>query len=77
MTGTGSVFMRVREGGEVLQRLELDAACFPCMLGGDDGTTLFMMMADRQGIDKMGELFKSRTGRVLTAAAPAPGVGWP
>lgn len=69
--------MRVREGGEVLQRLELDAACFACMLGGDDGTTLFMMMADWQGIEKMGELFQSHTGRVLTAAAPAPGVGWP
>ncbi|MGH3800138.1 MAG: SMP-30/gluconolactonase/LRE family protein [Pseudonocardiaceae bacterium] len=77
MTGTGSVCMRVREGGEVLRRIELDAACFACMLGGDDGTTLFMMVADWQGIERMGELFQSRTGRVLTAAAPAPGLGWP
>jgi sugar lactone lactonase YvrE len=77
MSDTGSVCMRVREGGEVLQRIELDAACFACMLGGDDGRTLFMMVADWQGIEKMGEMFQSRTGRVLTAAAPAPGVGWP
>jgi sugar lactone lactonase YvrE len=77
MTDTGSVCMRVREGGEVLQRIELDAACFACMLGGDDGKTLFMMVADWQGIEKMGELFQSRTGRVLTAAAPTPRLGWP
>ena len=69
--------MRVREGGEVLRRIELDAACFACMLGGDDGKTLFMMVAAWQGIEKMDELFQSRTGRVLTAAAPAPGLGWP
>ncbi|MDQ5855002.1 MAG: hypothetical protein M3302_01485 [Actinomycetota bacterium] len=54
MTGTGSVCMRVREGGEALRRIELDAACFACMLGGDDGKTLFMMVADWQGIEKMG-----------------------
>lgn len=77
MTDTGSVCMRVREGGEVLQRIELDGACFACMLGGDDGKTLFMMVADWQGIEKLGELFQSHTGRVLTAAAPAPGIGWP
>ncbi|MGH3588776.1 MAG: SMP-30/gluconolactonase/LRE family protein, partial [Pseudonocardia sp.] len=71
MTDTGSVCIRVREGGKVLRRIELDAACFACMLGGHDGTTLFMMVADWQGIERMGELFQSRTGRVLTAAAPA------
>ena len=28
--------VRVREGGEVLQTIELDRACFACMLGGAD-----------------------------------------
>ena len=37
MADTGAVCMRVRKGGEVQQRIELDAACFACMLGGDDG----------------------------------------
>src|SRR5215210_4830227 len=38
--------MRVREGGQVLQRIELDRACFACMLGGKDRKTLFMMVAE-------------------------------
>jgi hypothetical protein len=38
----------------VLQQNELDAACFVCMLGGDDGQTLFMMVADWQGIEENG-----------------------
>jgi len=69
--------VRVREGGEVLERIELDRACFACMLGGEDRTTLFMMAAEFQGLDKLDELFRSRTGKLLTAPAPAPGVGWP
>ena len=28
---------RVREGGHVLQTVELDRGCFACMLGGKDG----------------------------------------
>jgi sugar lactone lactonase YvrE len=66
---------RVREGGEVLQAIELDRGCFACMLGGADGRTLFMMAAEWRGPANM--LGGPRTGRVLTARAPAPGVGWP
>jgi sugar lactone lactonase YvrE len=68
---------RVREGGEVLQQIELDKACFACMLGGEDGRTLFMMVAEWLGVERMGELFRSRTGQVLTARAPAPHAGRP
>jgi sugar lactone lactonase YvrE len=68
---------RVREGGEVLQRIDLDKACFACMLGGDDGHTLFMMVTEWLGIERMGELFNARTGQVLTARAPAPHAGRP
>jgi sugar lactone lactonase YvrE len=66
---------RVREGGEVLQAIELDRGCFACMLGGPDGTTLFMVAAEWGGPDAIANA--SRTGRVLIADAPAPGVGWP
>ncbi|HEV8636808.1 MAG TPA: SMP-30/gluconolactonase/LRE family protein [Chloroflexota bacterium] len=69
--------VRVREGGEVLQRIELDRFCFACMLGGEDRKTLFMLVAEWRGVERMGELFRSRTGQVLAAPAPAPGVGWP
>jgi len=68
---------RVREGGEVLQRIDLDHACFACMLGGEDGRTLFMMVAEWWGIERMGELFNATTGKVLTAPAPAPHAGRP
>ena len=68
---------RVREGGHVLDRIELERACFACMLGGEDRMTLFMMVAEWRGVEHMDALFRSRTGQVLTAPAPAPGVGWP
>jgi sugar lactone lactonase YvrE len=61
--------VRVREGGEVLQTVELDRGCFACMLGGEDGRTLFMVAADMAS--------EARTGQVLTVGAPAAGVGWP
>jgi sugar lactone lactonase YvrE len=67
--------VRVREGGEVLQTIDLDRGCFACMLGGPDRRTLFMMAADWRGPTGMGDA--ARTGVVLAAGAPAPGVGWP
>jgi sugar lactone lactonase YvrE len=67
--------MRVREGGEVLERIELDRFCFACMLGGADGKTLFMMAAEWNGPENVGK--GPRTGKVLTADAPAPHAGSP
>jgi sugar lactone lactonase YvrE len=66
--------VRVREGGEVLQTVAVDRGCFACMLGGADGRTLFIMAAGwPAAMDPTGP----RTGQVLTAQAPAAGVGWP
>jgi sugar lactone lactonase YvrE len=67
--------VRVREGGEVLQTIELDRGCFACMLGGHDRRTLFMMAAEWAGTASMAD--GRRTGQVLTIAAPAAGAGWP
>jgi sugar lactone lactonase YvrE len=67
--------VRVREGGEVLETVELDRGCFACMLGGEDGRTLFMMAAEWGGVESIGG--GARTGQVLTARAPAPGAGRP
>jgi len=69
--------IRVREGGEELQRFELDRAGFACALGGPDRTTLFMLAAEWRGIEHIDEVVAARTGQVLVARAPAPGVGWP
>jgi sugar lactone lactonase YvrE len=67
--------VRVREGGEVLQSIDLDRSCFACMLGGADKRTLFLLAAEWRGPANMAE--GARTGQVLTVEAPAPGVGWP
>jgi sugar lactone lactonase YvrE len=67
--------VRVREGGEVLDTIELDRGCFACMLGGVDGRTLFMVAAEWHGADAM--LDAERTGQVLVAEASAPAAGWP
>jgi sugar lactone lactonase YvrE len=67
--------VRVREGGEVLQTIDLDRGCFACALGGPEKRTLFMMAQEWNGPEGMFE--EPRTGQVLTAHAPAAAAGWP
>ena len=67
--------VRVREGGAVLQTVDLDRGCFACMLGGVDNQTLFMVAATWDGPASMAG--EQRTGLVLSIVAPAPGAGWP
>jgi sugar lactone lactonase YvrE len=71
----GKHCVRVREGGEVLQKAEADRGCFACMLGGPDGRTLFMLAAEWRGMENIDP--DARTGQVLCVPAPAPGAGWP
>jgi sugar lactone lactonase YvrE len=74
---SGQQCVRVREGGEVLQEIETELFCFACMLGGEEGKTLFIVAAQWRGVENMAAMFESHTGQVLTADAPAPRVGWP
>ena len=67
--------VRTREGGEVLQSIELDRGCFACMLGGPARRLLFMVAQEWGGMESTAE--EARTGQILSAAAPAPGAGWP
>jgi sugar lactone lactonase YvrE len=69
--------VRVREGGEVLQTINLDRGCFACMLGGVDNQTLFLVTTEWRGMDKIPEVARARTGQVLSFNAPAPRIGWP
>ncbi|HET6713061.1 MAG TPA: SMP-30/gluconolactonase/LRE family protein [Actinomycetota bacterium] len=71
------VVLRVRQGGEVLDRIELDRSCYACMLGGEDGKTLFMVVAKWFGPDRIDELIQAKTGQVLTARVDVPHAGWP
>jgi sugar lactone lactonase YvrE len=69
--------IRVREGGEILERIQADRAIFACMLGGPEGRTLFMMASEWRGIEHVDEAIADLTGQVLVTEAPARGVGWP
>jgi hypothetical protein len=60
----------------VLDRIVLDRPCYACMLCGEDGRTLFMVVAKWFGPDKLDELIAARTGRILTAH-DVPHEGWP
>jgi sugar lactone lactonase YvrE len=73
---------RVLDGGEVLDRVQLGAPNFACMLGGRDRRTLFMTAADWRMSDGFADNIARltegpRTGQLLMAPAPAPGAGWP
>ncbi len=65
--------VRVREGGEVLQTVNLELGCFACALGGGTKKTLFMVATEWRGMEKMSEVAGERKGQVLTIEAPAPG----
>ena len=66
--------VRVAEGGRVLQTVPADRGCFACMLGGDDGRTLYVV-ANRydagQVTDLAGNPLPSSTFDFLVLAADA------
>ena len=47
------------------------------MLGGADGRTLFLMNAEWRGVERMGELFRSTTGKIETIQVAVPHAGRP
>jgi sugar lactone lactonase YvrE len=67
--------VRVSEGGEVLDTIEFDRGCFACMLGGDDGRTLYVVAREWHG---GADLRKGDgTGQVLTVRVDVPHAGRP
>lgn len=67
--------IRVREGGQVLQAVELDRGCFACVLGGPERRTLFIAANAWSGAEDIGS--GPRMGQVVAVEAPSPGRGWP
>jgi sugar lactone lactonase YvrE len=67
--------VRVREGGAVLETHELDRGCFACMLGGVDGTTLFILAAEFTGFESMSH--SPRTGQLLSVPVTSAASGRP
>jgi sugar lactone lactonase YvrE len=64
----------VAEGGEVIQRVVTSQNCYACMLGGDDGKTLFAVTAVSSSADQASA---SRSGKIETVRVNAARAGWP
>jgi sugar lactone lactonase YvrE len=69
----GRSCVRVAEGGEMLQTIACELGCFACMLGGPNGTTLFVTAAAWPDAMTPG----SHTGQILVAEVEVPHAGWP
>jgi sugar lactone lactonase YvrE len=69
----GDACLRVREGGEIVDRVDTGRGCFACMLGGDDRRTLFLLTAE----GFVGEAIRRRTAAIETIEVDVPGAGWP
>lgn len=77
-TVPGRQCMRIAPGGEVLERVETEQGCFACMLGGDDGRTLFIASAEWPGMEVAMREGPGRSGRLLAAPGrPAGHAGRP
>jgi sugar lactone lactonase YvrE len=74
----GQGCVRVREGGQVLNRVAVDRGCFACMLGGGDGRTLFIAAAAWHGMQAAMTDGPDWSGQLLAAPGqPAPHAGHP
>ncbi len=69
-----SEVVRVREGGEITDRIPVSGLAAACMLGGDDRRTLFICAADTHPPDS-GE--PTRDGRIDRVRVDVPGAGFP
>ena len=67
----------MREGGERSDEFETERPGFACMLGGEDGQTLFICEADWLGRERLDAVIAKRAGKVLMVRAPTPRAGYP
>jgi len=66
--------LRVREGGEVAERIPTEQMAIACMLGGDERRTLFVLTAESTGPE---ETRARRSARIQRAEVEVPGAGLP
>lgn len=66
--------MRMAEGGMILESIPTEQEAIACMLGGDDGKTLFILTAEKRDPEWCRA---HHTARVLATPVDAPGAGRP
>jgi sugar lactone lactonase YvrE len=64
----------VKEGGEITGEVMTSQTAFACMLGGDDGTTLFIMTAPSSN---RFEIADKTLGKLEVARVSVPHAGLP
>ena len=67
-------FVRVREGGEVVERIPVDRMAIACMLGGRDRRTLYMLTSKST---QRAACRADRASRIEVARVDVPGAGLP
>jgi sugar lactone lactonase YvrE len=70
----GNRAVRLAEGGEVLDEIAAGEGCYACMLGGDDGRTLFLCVAPDFHEQARAA---AREGRILATTVDVPHAGTP
>ncbi|HXY91239.1 MAG TPA: SMP-30/gluconolactonase/LRE family protein, partial [Acidimicrobiia bacterium] len=70
----GSEVVRVREGGEITDRIPVGQGTYACALGGDDGRTLFVLSADSA---RETDVAGRGTGVIRTMRVDVPHAGRP
>lgn len=71
---TASEVIRVKQGGEIVERIKVETDAFACMLGGPDGRTLFIATAPNSDPEKCRA---TRGGRIETTQVEVPRAGLP
>lgn len=69
-----SEFLRVREGGEIAERIKVSNQAIACALGGPDGRTLYMVTGR---VSKAPRALAERVGRIESLRVTVPGAGSP
>jgi len=72
---TASV-IRVKEGGEILERIPVETNAYACMLGGEDLKTLFICTSNASGVDPEAAV-KEKSGKIEIVKVDVPGAGKP
>jgi sugar lactone lactonase YvrE len=66
--------LRVKDGGEVTDRIKFDSMPIACALGGPGRRTLFILTSDSIDPD---ECRAKKTAKILTLEVPVGGAGCP